>query len=766
MKLKIYSVVFLALSSLALFAQRPSARRIPLEQGWVFNPADDPSFATVGLDDKTWSPVNVKQTWGEQGHADYKGTAWYRKSFMLPRAMRNEDRLKGGLILYIGLLEGGDQVFLNGQYLGTSSRVADPGTAPPPRLGAPRDTTKREYALPINDPRLKWGEENLIAVRVASPARTIFGDLVARPGGIIGGGQHVRMAGMEHFIDFQATVTDFVFNGQEVLRSFDILNTHASTQIRGSLTVEANGLMSGRQVAKNTTAINLAPGARMAVSVPLGQREEACRITYHIAFNDGAIFDYVEESPYILTPPIPNSPRINGASVFGARPGNPFLFTVPASGERPMTFRATGLPAGLSLNPQTGVITGTTPAAGTYKVAITAQNSRGTATRDLEIVAGDKLALTPPMGWNSWNVWGTSVDEEKVVASATTFVEKGLRNHGWTYINIDDGWEIRGSSPDPKRNEDGTIITNEKFPDMARLGRRVHDLGLKFGIYSGPGPTTCGGYTASYQHEQQDANSYASWGVDYLKYDLCSYARVVPDRSLHELVKPYEIMRQALSNVNRDIVYSLCQYGQGKVWKWGEAVGGNLWRITGDITDTWGSMSTLGFIQTESASYARPGAWNDPDMLVLGWLGWGPNLRRTRLTPDEQYMHMSLWCLLSSPLLLGCDPTRLDAFTLSLLTNDEVLAINQDRLGKQAPPATQDGHIRIMVKELYDGGRAIGIFNLGDEAADYEVDFRALGITGEKRLRDLWRQRDIGPLSGGKHRTRIAPHGAVLLKAI
>ncbi|MCX6566637.1 MAG: glycoside hydrolase family 27 protein, partial [Candidatus Aminicenantes bacterium] len=383
--------------------------------------------------------------------------------------------------------------------------------------------------------------------------------------------------------------------------------------------------------------------------------------------------------------------------------------------------------------------------------------------RVLEIVIGPKIALTPPLGWNSWNVWGASVDAKKVKESAGVFVEKGLRDHGWSYINIDDGWEIKGDDPRPKRDPAGKILTNEKFPEMRGLGDAIHALGLKFGIYSSPGPLTCAGYTGSHQHEAQDAASYAEWGVDYLKYDWCSYDGIAAGRSLYELKKPYRLMQKSLASVGRDIVFSLCQYGMGNVWEWGEEVGGNSWRTTGDITDAWESVRDIGFAQVENAKYAGPGHWNDPDMLVVGWVGWGPNLHPTRLTPDEQYTHISLWCLLSSPLLIGCDLTRLDAFTLNLLTNDEVLAVNQDPLGRQAVPVLKSGDIQVWVKQLEDGSRAVGIFNLADKAASYTLEYKKVGLRGIIFARDLWRQKDAMAESE-KIDVRIPGHGVVLLK--
>lgn len=335
-------------------------------------------------------------------------------------------------------------------------------------------------------------------------------------------------------------------------------------------------------------------------------------------------------------------------------------------------------------------------------------------------------------------------------------------NHGWTYVNIDDGWEIRGDL-NPKRDAEGNILTNEKFPDMKRLGDSIHALGLKFGIYSSPGPLTCGGYTASYQHEEQDARSYASWGIDYLKYDWCSYGNIAKDASLAEYKKPYFVMRDALNKVDRDIVYSLCQYGMGDVWKWGDEVGGNLWRTTGDITDTWESLREIGFGQVKNQPYAKPGNWNDPDMLIVGWVGWGPSLHPTRLTPDEQYTHISLWCLLSAPLLIGCDLQRLDEFTLNLLTNDEVIALNQDPLGSQAKQVISDGDIQVWVKDMADGSKAFGVFNLGEKTANYILKPEKAGLKAGGELRDLWRQKTLGT-AGNSIAVAVPSHGVMLYK--
>lgn len=474
--------------------------------------------------------------------------------------------------------------------------------------------------------------------------------------------------------------------------------------------------------------------------------------------------------PYVLTPPSPKEPRINGPAVYGANAGNRFLYKIPVTGERPMTYKVEGLPEGLNYFEESGLIRGKTPSNGRYPVKLIAENEFGKDEKDFVIIVGEGLALTPPLGWNSWNVWGLSVDQQKVKVAARAMEVMGLADHGWSYINIDDGWEAA------ERTETGYLMPNEKFPNMQNLAVEIHNMGLKLGIYSSPGPMTCGGYLGSYEHELQDAQTWAAWGIDYVKYDWCYYEDIAKDQSLSELQKPYIYFREQLDKVNRDIVYSMCQYGRGEVWKWGEEVGGNLWRTTGDIVDTWHSMASIGFGQNDLAPYAGPGHWNDPDMLVVGKVGWGPSLRTSRLTPDEQYTHISLWSMLASPLLLGCDLAQMDAFTLGLLTNDEVLAVNQDPLGRQATKVYDGVRYQVWKKELVDGSVAVGLFNLGhntpaeafnwdgkERMLDITVGFDQIGIEGLHTVRDIWRQQTIGT-SEKIFGAKVPYHGVVLLR--
>ena len=449
-------------------------------------------------------------------------------------------------------------------------------------------------------------------------------------------------------------------------------------------------------------------------------------------------------------------PAIHGPRITGATPGRPFEFMIPATGEGPLTFGATNLPAGLTLDPKTGIISGALQGIGSAKVRLSVRGPRGSASRSLTIVGGSRaLALTPPMGWNSWNVWAGRVDAGKVRDAADQLISAGLAAHGFGYVNIDDTWEAG-------RDASGVIQTNDKFPDMKALADYVHGKGLKIGIYSSPGPKTCGGYTGSWQHEQQDADTYAGWGIDYLKYDWCSYGDVATGEGLEKQIKPYRLMGAALRSTNRDILFSLCQYGMADVWKWGPSIGGNAWRTTGDIQDNWSSVRGIFTSQNGHEKYVGPGYWNDPDMLMVGIVGFG-NTHPTHLKPNEQITHISMWSLLSSPLLIGCDLTRLDPFTKALLTNDDVLDVNQDPLGRPAGRIAENGDAQIWARPLADDTHAVGLVNLGSDRQDITVSWSQLGLSGSQPVRDLWQRKDMGAFKDG-YTVPVPAHGTVLIK--
>jgi alpha-galactosidase len=495
---------------------------------------------------------------------------------------------------------------------------------------------------------------------------------------------------------------------------------------------------------------------------------------------------------FILTPTPRSEPRINGAKIFGVRPSSPFLFKVAATGDKPLTFTADNLPKGLSINQQTGLITGVIHQKGSFEVLIQVSNKHGKAERILRIEVGEKICLTPPMGWNSWYVYSLWVSQEKIEEIATAMVEKDLINHGWTYVNIDDCWQGTRDM-----NGSKALQPNAKFPDMKKMVDFIHELGFKAGIYSTPWVGSYAGYiggsipnpTADYSEwtidpkervekyqlfgngkanrrklrffgEEMaafDVKQWADWGFDYLKYDW------MPNDIEHITAMQLELLKSG-----RDIIYSLSNHASIKIAN--ELIRlANVWRTTTDIRDDWFSISRIGFSQSKWAPFSGPGHWNDPDMLQIGNTAHphSPTLDifPTHLTADEQYTQMSLWCLLAAPLLVSCDLNSLDKFTLSLLTNDEVIEVNQDPLGKAATRIKRKFFIQteVWAKLLEDGAYAIGLFNRSSKKKKLEISWQELGLTGDFKVRDLWRQQDLGVFSTN-FETLVNAHGVVLIK--
>ena len=356
-----------------------------------------------------------------------------------------------------------------------------------------------------------------------------------------------------------------------------------------------------------------------------------------------------------------------------------------------------------------------------------------------------QLAQTPPMGWNSWNKFAEKINAQTVKEIADAMVSSGMKDAGYVYVNIDDTWQ-------GKRDAEGVLQPNEKFPDMKGLADYVHSKGLKIGIYSSPGPKTCAGYEGSYQHEAQDAQTWAAWGIDYLKYDWCSAKDVYKDE---EMPAVYKKMGDALKATGRPIVFSICQYGKQKVWEWGAASGGNLWRTTGDIEASWKSMSSIGFDkQTGLDQYAGPGHWNDPDMLEVG---------NDRMDAVEDKCHMSLWAMLAAPLLAGNDIRSMSDDTKEILLNKELIAIDQDKLGRQGTRVTKDGRTETWMKPLSNGDMAVAMFNRDDRDQLMIVKWSDLGITGKHEVRDIWHHADRGRIKD-LFEAEVSSHGAVVIR--
>jgi alpha-galactosidase len=463
-------------------------------------------------------------------------------------------------------------------------------------------------------------------------------------------------------------------------------------------------------------------------------------------------------------------PRIVGPGVVGARPGHPFVFRIPTTGARPMHFHAPNLPGGLKLDRKQGIISGTTPPEGEYRLQLQADSSTGTSRRTLRLVASPRLALTPPMGWSTWYSAYDNISDAWVRQQADALVKTGLADHGYAYINIDDGWNRKPGAA-PARDSRGNVLPNDKFPDMKSLTAYIHSLGLRAGIYTSPGPTTCAGYEGSYGHEEQDAKQYAAWGFDFLKYDWCSYGKIAKGKTREDYVKPYRLMGGILQQLPRDLVFNLCQYGMGDVWEWGREVGGNFWRTTGDISlasfkpdEVYKSMEKIGFSQAGKDRWAGPGGWNDPDNILLGQILVGGKLTPTPLDREEQKTYFTLWSFLAAPLVLGGDLTRMDAATLEILTNDEIIAINQDQRGQQATPVLRRGGIEVWVKALRDGEKAAAVFNRTDAPASIPLDAQEFGWRGAFQLRDLWAHKNLGRIET-VYKVEVPRHGVVALRA-
>lgn len=481
----------------------------------------------------------------------------------------------------------------------------------------------------------------------------------------------------------------------------------------------------------------------------------------------------VEEAE-IRTPPAPDQPRINGPQIWGARAGSPIIYRIPATGKAPVTFAAENLPAGLSLPPGERIIRGSVAEPGDYTVILSALNEYGEDRQELVFRIGDTLALTPHMGWNSWYIHYNRVTEDIMREAADQLIATGMADYGYNYVNIDDCWMVKVNSDDPEiggplRDEAGVLLPNKRFPDIRGMTDYIHSLGLLAGTYISPGPATCAGYAGSYQHEALDAKTFAEWGFDFLKYDWCSYGQVVDAQTRADYMAPYELMWKELLKQDRDLVLNLCQYGMNRVWEWGGQVG-HSWRTTGDL-GLHGGGSMPGFYEIGRSNadhwmHARPGNWNDPDYILIGWVGPAHGMGegvQTELTPNEQYFYMSMWSLMAAPLIFSGDMARLDPFTLNVLCNHEVIAVNQDRLGRQGRIIREGNQEMIMVKPLEDGSLAVGLFHVTgnqQEPADFfewgertgkliSVSWEELGISGDHRVRDVWRQQDLGVFADG-----------------
>ena len=712
-----------------LLPQMLRAQEVTVEGG-RFQKGDNPAWSTFAFDDSAWREVTFQQSWEDLGMENANGIGWYRIHLVIPSYLKKG--VVEAVMLALGAIDDSDQTWVNGHLVGRD------GTFPEEPGGYSSEYGKRRYY--VVDPKwVNWDKDNVIAVRVYN-----YGD----PGGFYRGAVKVVKPSLKDFAKLSLEADN---GGYKVVLSTSVKTT-------GTLQWTVSDVITGDQESSKTLKLSLAAWKEKRIFCPLAPQKRL-KVTY----TDPRFPEVLEAevcAPYILTPPAPATPRYNGPQVFGVRPGSPVIFRLAFSGDKPMKYAVEGLPEGVVLDPDKGVLSGNCAVPGDYPLVLTATNDKGSASAAFTLCVGeDKIGLTPPMGWNSWNCWALSVSQEKVMASAAALINKGLADYGYAYMNIDDAWEGEERTPE------GYITANEKFPDMKALGDWLHSNGLKFGIYSSPGDHTCGGFLGSLDYEKQDAEVWNSWGVDYLKYDWCGYSKVFDasrDKSDAALIRPYLKMQQFLREQPRDIFYSLCQYGWGRVWEWGAFIDANSWRTSHDIVDTWESLYVTGFERQPGLHpYAGPGHWNDPDMLIVGKVGWSSSLRDSRLTPDEQYTHISLWSLLAANMLIGCDIAQIDDFTFNLLCNNEVNAVNQDILGHQAHQDVVEDGMQIWSRDLSDGSQAVGIFNLNEASVPVQLD-GALDKIGLKAdtVRDLWRQKDI-PTDAIYV---IPPHGVLYVK--
>jgi len=460
---------------------------------------------------------------------------------------------------------------------------------------------------------------------------------------------------------------------------------------------------------------------------------------------------YVPDSPI---------PAIHGPSKIGCTPGHVFFYRVPVTGAAPLKYKAAGLPAGVTLDATTGVITGSCSTAQTSTVKITVSNAKGAASMDLTLVcAAGSLALTPPMGWTPLGLYGETEDDARIRDAADALNSTGLAAHGWRTVIVDDSWQA-------VRNSSGELLPNRRFPNMKELGAYIHSKGLQFGLYSAPTQHSCSGYTGSLGHEAQDARTFAGWGIDYLKYEWCP-VDIDTEKPTADVPTSFKLMYDRLAATNRDIVFAVSTNGQEYPGSWAADAGANSFTIGGVIPDDWTTYARSTQFYYGNADNSSPGHWIDPGPLLVGRSDYG-NVHLTNFKPSEQMYQMSLLCLLPAPLFLNCDldhldPNKLNKSTTAMLTNDEVIAVDQDPLGIIGDTMSGGYGTDIWFKPLADGTVAVGLFNKSNTSRQATVNFKDINLAGAQPVRDLWMHKDL-PVATDLFTADVPPEGVVLVK--
>lgn len=509
------------------------------------------------------------------------------------------------------------------------------------------------------------------------------------------------------------------------------------------------------------------------------------------------VYDARVDEKEILTPAPGKAPKINGPKIYGIRPGKKMIYRIPCQGERPIQFTIDNLPKGLELDSEKGIITGKIPdSVINYNLTIHAGNKYGEVSRSFKICVGEKIALTPPTGWNSWGGHMITVSDETMRHAADVFVEKGLADAGFQYIGIDDCWmrmtpEMHESRSEFVKNKhkgydfegdkvigkirdgNGNILPNGKFPDMKAMTDYIHSKGLKAGIYSGPGKQTCQRFAASYGHERADADQFAAWGFDLLKYDLCSGSAAkaglmknVPGFKPVDFWRP---MAEYLMDQDHDIVFNLCQYGRHDPWTWAPSLNIQSWRTGGDLNHNVHTYFDQALrIATELREYSKPGQWNDPDFMYIHRIkdvhAMNEPSQEIPLTTNQRYQYVSLWSIIAAPYFFSCDINEIDEFTIGLLANEELVTINQDEKAHVAEVIRNDENETILLKKMADGSLILALFNRkADEENTLSIDWAELGLTEKVSLFDVWRQKEMGQYNRGL-KVKLSPDGVGLFR--
>lgn len=491
------------------------------------------------------------------------------------------------------------------------------------------------------------------------------------------------------------------------------------------------------------------------------------------------LYDARIEENEILTPLPGPALRINGPKIYGVRPNKKILYRIPCQGERPVDFEIAGLPEGLVLDEDQGIISGVSPSEkGEYLLKIIAKNGHGEASRDLKLVVGDKIALTPPAGWNSWGGHMLMITDEIMRKTADLFVEQGLADVGFQYISVDDCWmkmspDAYFNRPQGKieqhegfdyeglvgevRDVKGNIIPNKNFPDMKALTDYIHSYGLKVGLYSSPGFATCQRFAGSLYHEALDARQYAEWGFDLLKYDLCMGRERLNEFEANGMDQAdfWEPMAKYLRIQDRDIFYNLCQYGQENPWTWAPGLSIQSWRIGGDLNHNVENYFEQALrIATDLREYSKPGQWNDPDFMYIDKLTDHRKMvappKDIPLNTNERYQYVTLWSVVAAPFFFSCNINEINEFTVRLLANADVLNINQDELGYVGKVIRDSNQEVVILKKLANGSLAVAVFNRDPEnERNIKIAWGEIGEYSEMSVYDVWRQKEIGKMKSG-----------------